>query len=66
MSEIVIFGIGSVIFTLTTWATFTFGLRRMGELQADELERSNVVAIQREDGLTEIHVDRANLSRRSS
>ncbi len=58
MSDIAIFGIGSVIFMFTTWATFSFGLRRMGEIQAKELDKSNVVVIKRDDGLTELHVAR--------
>lgn len=56
MSEIAIFGFGSVVFTLTTWATFSFGLRRMGELQAKELENANVRVVSRDGGLTELHV----------
>ena len=56
MSDIAIFAIGSVIFTFTTWATFSFGLRRMGEIQARELARSKVTVIPREGGLTELHV----------
>jgi hypothetical protein len=57
MSEIAIFSFGSVVFMITTWATFSFGLRRMGEIQAKELEQSNLTAVPRESGLTEIHVD---------
>ena len=56
MSDLAIFAIGSVIFTFTTWATFSFGLRRMGEIQARELARSKVTVIPRESGLTELHV----------
>ena len=59
MSDLAIFAIGSVIFTFTTWATFSFGLRRMAELQARELDESNVVVIKRDDGLTELHVARS-------
>ena len=58
MSDIAIFAIGSVIFSFTTWATFSFGLRRMAEIQARELEDSNIAVIPREDGLTELHVAR--------
>ena len=58
MSDLAIFAIGSVIFTFTTWATFSFGLRRMGEIQARELARSKVTVIPRESGLTELHVTR--------
>lgn len=66
MSEIAIFGFGAVIFMITTWATFSFGLRRMGELQAKELERSNLAAIPRTGGLTEIHVNQDVARRRDS
>ncbi|MDJ0664614.1 MAG: hypothetical protein QNJ75_08635 [Acidimicrobiia bacterium] len=66
MSEIAIFGFGAVIFMITTWATFSFGLRRMGEIQAKELERANLTAIPRKSGLTEIHVDRKVARKRGS
>ena len=64
MSEIAIFGFGSVIFMITTWATFAFGLRRMGEIQAKELDRSNLTAVPQESGLTEIHVDKRTRRKR--
>lgn len=57
MSEIAIFSFGSVVFILTTWATFSFGLKRMGELQARELQNSSLKAVPSESGLTEIHVE---------
>ena len=56
MSEIAIFSFGSVVFIFTTWATFSFGLKRVGELQARELHNSNLKAVPSESGLTEIHV----------
>ena len=56
MSEIAIFSFGSVVFILTTWATFSFGLKRAGELQARELRESSLTAVPSESGLTEIHV----------
>ena len=59
MSEVTLFGIGSIIFMVTTWATFSFGLRRMGQLQAQELERANRTAVAQPSGLTEIHVEKA-------
>lgn len=57
MSDVAIFGFGSVIFMVTTWATFSFGLRRMGQLQAEELARTNQTAVVQPSGLTEIHLD---------
>ena len=56
MSEIAIFSFGSVVFILTTWATFSFGLKRMGEVQARELQEANLKAVPSPSGLTEIHV----------
>ena len=63
MSDVAIFGFGSVIFMITTWATFSFGLSRMGELNKRELEQSKMVVVERDSGLTELHVER---DRRSS
>lgn len=57
MSDVAIFAIGSVIFMITTWATFSFGLRRMGELHAQDLGKANVIAVPQASGFTEIHVD---------
>ena len=57
MSEIAIFGFGSVMFIATTWATIAFGVRRMHELQDEELERTGRSARLEESGLTELHVD---------
>lgn len=56
MSEVAIFSFGSVMFIATAWATIAFGLRRIAELQAADLENSGRVAEVRDDGLTEIHV----------
>jgi len=64
MSEIAIFVFGSVIFMITTWATFAFGLRRMGEIQAKELELADRTAVPRESGLTEIHIERRTARKR--
>ena len=58
MSDVAIFGFGSIIFMITTWATFSFGLRRMGEIQAEQLDKSNLTAVPQPSGLTEIYVDR--------
>jgi hypothetical protein len=63
MSDIAIFAIGSVIFMITTWATFSFGLRRMGELHAQDLEEANVTAVPQPSGFTEIHVDQEAVDR---
>ena len=57
MSDIAIFGFGSVMFIATTWATIAFGVRRMHELQDEELERTGRSARIEESGLTELHVD---------
>ncbi len=57
MSEVVIFGFGSVMFIATTWATIAFGVRRMHELQDEELERTGRSARLEEGGLTELHID---------
>lgn len=57
MSDIAIFGFGSVMFIATTWATIAFGVRRMHELQDDELERTGRSAQLEDSGLTELHVE---------
>jgi hypothetical protein len=56
MSEVAIFSFGSVLFVMTTWATFSFGMRRMHELQSEDLANSQRISEVRTDGLTEIHV----------
>jgi hypothetical protein len=56
MSEVAIFSFGSVMFIATSWATIAFGLRRIAELQAADLQDSGMVPESRDDGLTEIHV----------
>ncbi len=57
MSEVAIFGFGSVMFIATTWATIAFGVRRMHELQDEELERTGRSARLEDSGLTELHID---------
>lgn len=57
MSDIAIFGFGSVMFIATTWATIAFGVRRMHELQDEELESTGRSAQLEESGLTELHVE---------
>ena len=56
MSDVAIFGAGSIMFIATTWATIAFGVRRMHELQDEELERTGR-APKPESDLTELHVD---------
>lgn len=45
------------MFIATTWATIAFGVRRMHELQDEELERTGRTSRQGESGLTELHVE---------
>jgi hypothetical protein len=59
MSEIAIFSFGAVMFIMTTWATFSFGLRRMHELQLEDLAKSDRVAEAQESGFTELHVTKS-------
>lgn len=56
MSEVAIFSFGSVLFVMTTWATFSFGMRRIHELHRRDLVESDRIAEVRTDGLTEIHL----------
>lgn len=56
MSEVAIFAFGSVMFVMTTWATFSFGMRRVHELQMLDLAESSRISEIRNEGLTEIHV----------
>lgn len=56
MSDIAIFGAGSVMFIATTWATIAFGVRRMHELQDEELDRTGRAPVA-ESNLTELHMD---------
>lgn len=57
MNDIAIFGIGSIMFIATTWSTIAFGVRRMHELQDEELERTGRAPQPEESGLTELHVE---------
>jgi hypothetical protein len=57
MSDIAIFGAGSIMFIATTWATIAFGVRRMHELQDEELERTGRTSREGDSGLTELHVE---------
>ena len=56
MSEALIFSFGSILFIITTAATFSFGLRRMYEVQAEDMAESGRYRVTRPDGLTELHV----------
>ncbi len=68
MSEALIFSFGSILFIITTAASFSFGLHRMYEVQADDMAEAGRYAVTRPDGLTELHVaddeleDRAQLA----
>lgn len=56
MNEAAIFGIGSVVFSLTTWATLAFGMRRAHELHIRDLGASDRIAEVRSGPLTELHM----------
>lgn len=56
MNEAAIFGIGSVVFSLTTWATLAFGMRRAHELQMRDLDASGRISEVRSGQLTELHM----------
>lgn len=56
MTESLIFGIGSVIFIATTWASVAFGLQRMHGLEVAEVELADRTVVPRRDGFTELHV----------
>ncbi len=58
MSEVLIFGFGSILFIITTAATFSFGLRRFHDAQVEDLAQSGRYPVGRPDGLTELHVAR--------
>ena len=57
MSEIALFGVGSLLFIAVTWATVAFGVHRVHELQTEEVERSDRTVVELPGGLTEIHSD---------
>jgi len=56
MTEVAVFGIGSVMFMATTWATFAFGMKRVHQLQMRDLASSDRIAEVRRDNLTELHM----------
>lgn len=55
MSEIALFGVGSLLFIAVTWASVAFGVHRLHELQTEELERSEQTVIEQPGGFTEVH-----------
>ena len=55
MSEIFIFGVGAVLFVLTTGATMSFGLFRSHELQMLDMADSDRIREIEETGLTEVY-----------
>ncbi len=60
MNELVVFGFGAVVFSMTTWAAIAFGLHRSHELHVHDLEKSGRTTEVQEDGLTELYVDLAD------
>lgn len=56
MSEVALFGIGSILFMATTWATLAFGMQRIHQIQVSELEASDSISEVRAGGLTELHM----------
>ena len=56
MSEAAIFGVGSIMFTMTAWATLVFGMRRIRQVQLRDLASSGRIAQTQAAGLTELHM----------
>jgi len=57
MSEALIFSFGSILFIITTSATFSFGMKHFYEVQVDDMADAGRYAVTRPDGLTELHVE---------
>lgn len=55
MTEIALFGVGSLLFIAVTWASIAFGVHRLHELQTEELEKSDQTVVEQPGGLTEVH-----------
>ena len=55
MNEVLIFGVGAILFILTTGATVSFGLYRVHELQMQDIAASERIAEVEDLGLTEIY-----------
>lgn len=64
MSEALIFSFGSILFIITTAATFSFGMRRFREIQVEDMADSGRYPVTRSDSLTELHVTDAELESR--
>lgn len=56
MNEALIFSFGSILFIITTSATFSFGMKRFYEVQVDDMAGVGRFPVTRPDGLTEFHV----------
>jgi hypothetical protein len=63
MSEVLIFAFGSVLFVITSSATFAFALTRFHEVQMDDMADSGRYPVLRDDGLTELYVSPTDLER---
>ena len=63
MSEVLIFAFGSVLFVITSSATFAFALNRFREVQVEDMAQSGRYPVPREDGLTELHVSPNDVDR---
>lgn len=63
MSEVLIFAFGSVLFVITSSATFAFALTRFHEVQMDDMAESGRYPVTRSDGLTEVYVSPDDLER---
>ena len=57
MSDGVVFGIGGVLFIVTTWATIVFLMSKFIELQREDVLASQVSGID-SDTFTEVRVSR--------
>lgn len=64
MSEALIFSFGSILFIITTAATFSFGMRRFRAIQVEDMADSGGYPATRSDSLTELHVTDAELESR--
>ena len=56
MSDLVVFGFGSVIFVISTWATLAFGLSKMQELALRDVEASDRIRAVKQSPYTDIYV----------
>lgn len=58
MTEVLIFSIGAIMFIATTWATLAFGLRRIHEIQIEDMAKSARFEGVKDNGFTETYVTR--------